>query len=268
MLKTAAGCFARLKELLKKSGLFPSFSARERLASRHLRGTGLEIGALHFPLRVPSHVTVKYVDIASREENIKAHTDVPGEQIVETDYLEDGFVLTSIPDQSQDFLIANHVLEHSSNPLQTLVNWSRVLREGGKLFITIPIAARCFDRERPLTTLEHLVQDYRLCLEVRSEEFSAANRSHFREWLSISDAEVLKTRGVDGPLSEAELVRRVDDMVAKSTEIHYHTFSAASYSDLLTYFVEHIDRKHRVLEIRKSRGGGEWLAILQKTSSN
>jgi len=267
MLNSAGKCFAGIKELLKRSGLFPSFSARERLAARHLRGEGLEIGALHFPLRVPSWVVVKYVDIASREENIRVHTDVPGAQIVETDYLEDGFLLAGIPDQSQDFVIANHVLEHADNPFQTLVNWSRVLRGGGKLFITVPIASRCFDRERPLTTLEHLINDFELCRDDRRGEFTDANRSHFREWLSISDLEVLKTRGVYGPLSEEEMVLRVEEMVEKSTEIHYHTFSEASYSAFMRYFVAHIDQSFRLLEIEKSRGGGEWLAILQKQSN-
>ena len=59
---------------------------------------------------------------------------------------------------------------------------------------------------------------------------------------------------------------RVEEMVEKSTEIHCHTFSEGSYGAFLRYFVAHIDRSFRILEIEKSRGGGEWLAILGKTA--
>ncbi|MCP6623602.1 class I SAM-dependent methyltransferase, partial [Klebsiella pneumoniae] len=78
-----------------------------------------------------------------REENIRKFPELDAASIVPTDYLEDGFTLASIPDCSQDFVIANHVLEHASNPLQVLSNWARVLRPGGTLFITVPIGSRC-----------------------------------------------------------------------------------------------------------------------------
>src|SRR5215212_7552941 len=37
-------------------------TVREDAARRYLRGSGVEVGALHLPLRVPRTVTVRYVD--------------------------------------------------------------------------------------------------------------------------------------------------------------------------------------------------------------
>lgn len=43
-------------------------AARREVASRYLNGSGLEIGALHQPLSVPSDVTVSYVDRMTVEQ--------------------------------------------------------------------------------------------------------------------------------------------------------------------------------------------------------
>lgn len=257
-----------LKDILKESGLLPSYKVRERLAARYLRGVGLEIGALHLPLKVPPGVTVKYVDLSSREQNIKKFPELIAKKIVETDYVENGFELFSIPDKSQNFVIANHVLEHASNPLQVLLNWGRTLTDNGKLFITIPLADKSFDKGRPLTSPAHLINDYKLCLEDRYEEFVELNREHYREWLSVSEPSIMAERGVNfHQLSEEDMVKRIEEMVGSSTEIHFHTFSDLSFAELLNNFVSNIVRNFQVLEIRKSRGGGECVALLGKLCS-
>jgi hypothetical protein len=37
-------------------------AVREDVALMYIRGTGIEIGALNYPLRVPASATVRYVD--------------------------------------------------------------------------------------------------------------------------------------------------------------------------------------------------------------
>jgi ubiquinone/menaquinone biosynthesis C-methylase UbiE len=40
-----------------------------------------------------------------------------------------------LADSSQDFVIANHLLEHLPDPIGALKEWYRVLRAGGTLFL-------------------------------------------------------------------------------------------------------------------------------------
>jgi SAM-dependent methyltransferase len=256
----------KVKNALKESGILPSFKVRERLAARYLRGEGLEIGALHLPLNAPGNVIVKYVDIATREENIRRFPELDAARIVPTDYLENGFELRTIPDASQDFVIANHVLEHADNPLQVLLNWDRVIKPQGILMVTVPMADRCFDKGRVETTLEHFVEDYRLNQKGETATFRARNREHFAEWQRTAALNVVKLRG-------GEVMQQDDESIAlqlgkmeqaEGIDIHYHTFSEASFRRLLDYFTAELDKTIRIMEMRKSRGGGEVVAIMKK----
>lgn len=256
---------SHVKDILNESGLLPSYKVREKLAARHLKGAGLEIGALHLPLKVPAGVSVKYVDLSSREENISRFPELNAERIVVTDYLENGFELSGIPDNSQDFIIANHVLEHASNPFQVLLNWGRILKGGGRVFVTVPLVEKCFDRGRALTPLAHFDNDYRLCREGKFEEFTRCNSLHYREWLTISEPNIMSDRGLDSqPLPEGDMDKRIIELLDSSAEIHFHTFSEVSFAAFLNHFALHIDNSFELLEITKSRGGGECVAILGK----
>ena len=39
--------------------------------------------------------------------------------------------MSALPDESLDFLIASHVIEHTPNPIQAMINAHRKLRHGG-----------------------------------------------------------------------------------------------------------------------------------------
>ena len=120
----------------------------------------MEIGALHKPVKIRDSATVKYVDYKTLEENRKRSPELAGEEIVQTDVVDDGFVLEKIPNSSVDFIVANHALEHSPDPYGTLLTWKDKIAVGGILFVAVPIADRCYDRGRPITTLKHLLEDH------------------------------------------------------------------------------------------------------------
>src|ERR1700730_14947696 len=132
---------------------------REVLASFYLSGNGIEVGALHQPLKVPSHSKVQYVDLKMPEDLQKFYVGVTDIKV--PDILTDGEKLTVIDDESQDFVIANHFIEHCQNPIGTIENFLRVLRPKGILFLTIPDKRFTFDVRRPPTKFEHLLRDYR-----------------------------------------------------------------------------------------------------------
>jgi SAM-dependent methyltransferase len=257
---------AGLKNAIKKSGLLPSFTVREKLAAEYLHGAGLEIGALHFPLKVPRGVVVKYVDYATREENAGKFPELVAADIVETDYIENGFELASLPAGSQDFIIANHVLEHAENPIRVLLNWGRLLRPEGILMVTVPVAERCFDKGRPQTTLDHLKEDHRQAETGELSLLRERNREHFVEFLEISVPNDLRHKGSRVPeLSESARAERIEELIASErADMHFHTFSIESYRKFVEYFVACCATDFSVREVRRSRGGAEVVAILRK----
>ena len=61
-----------------------------------------------------------------------------------------------LPDESQDFVISSHVLEHFPDPIKALKEWHRVIRRGGYIFMIVPHKERTFDKENRRTTLKEL----------------------------------------------------------------------------------------------------------------
>ena len=44
-----------------------------------------------------------------------------------------------LPDKSVDFIVANAILEHIPGEMQAIEEWKRILKPGGKMFITVPL---------------------------------------------------------------------------------------------------------------------------------
>jgi SAM-dependent methyltransferase len=53
-----------------------------------------------------------------------------------------------------------HVVEHRANPWgRPLAEWRRVVRPGGYVLLIVPHRDGTFDHRRPVTSLEHLLED-------------------------------------------------------------------------------------------------------------
>jgi SAM-dependent methyltransferase len=68
--------------------------------------------------------------------------------------------LRSVPSDHYELVLSSHVLEHSSNPLRALAEWTRVLEPQGILVLVVPHKQGTFDHRRPVTTLAHLIEDW------------------------------------------------------------------------------------------------------------
>ena len=64
------------------------------------------------------------------------------------------------PEESQDFIVANHFLEHCEDPIRTIETHLGKLKPGGVLFYAVPDKRYTFDFRRPVTPLEHMVADH------------------------------------------------------------------------------------------------------------
>jgi SAM-dependent methyltransferase len=116
------------------------------LLKRYCAGTGAEIGAGKTPYCDPTRTT--FVD---KFENNKDAT-------VGADIIADA---SSIPvgDAVFDYVFSAHVLEHMQNTIAVLNEWLRILKPGGIMFTMLPHAERTLDRFRPITSLEHHLDD-------------------------------------------------------------------------------------------------------------
>lgn len=188
---------------------------RKILADAFLVGEGIEIGALHHPLRVRRSVQVHYVDRKTVAELRREYPELAKENLVPVDIIDDGEKLATFEDRSQDFIIANHFIEHTEDPIGTIKNFLRVLRPGGILYMAVPDKRYTFDVERPLTSLDHLTRDH-------TEGPEGSRESHFREWAKIV---ALKT----GDALEREVQRLMDEKYS----IHFHVWTASTLLEFL-----------------------------------
>ena len=83
----------------------------------------------------------------------------PAGQQLGIQYLREAGCLLGLADDSYDVVLSSHTLEHLANPLPALREWRRVCRPGGHLLLVLPHRDGTFDRRRPITTLDHLLQD-------------------------------------------------------------------------------------------------------------
>ena len=149
--------------------------ARAAFAASYLSGEGIEIGALHQPLAVPPQAHVRYVDRMTSPDLRREYPELAGWDLTEVDIVDDGEKLTTIAADSQDFIIANHFLEHTEDPVGTIETHLTKLKPGGVLFYAVPDKRFTFDFRREPTPIEHMIADH--------EEGPERSRAqHYREW--------------------------------------------------------------------------------------
>lgn len=123
------------------------------LAHKLLDGKrGIEIGpSAHNPFNLCT-VNVGHDTAGSVYE--KEERDLCGE-VARIHFVCDAWDLP-FKDNTCDFVLASHVLEHCYDVIGTINEWLRVVKPGGLVFIIFPHKDRMFDKDRPRTTLAEL----------------------------------------------------------------------------------------------------------------
>lgn len=158
------------------------------LALEWCRGKGLELGAAaHNPFGLSGALNVapwsededhpdrRDFEFYAREQvklcGYFAAVDIAGE----ADQLP-------VDDKSQDYLLGSHVAEHLPNLVAAFVEWNRVLKPGGIVFLVLPLRdALEEDRVRPLTPLRHFVGDWKAnaTVETHRTDCPGGRRGHY-----------------------------------------------------------------------------------------
>jgi len=119
-------------------------------------------------------------------------------------------------DKKYDFIVTSHVIEHIANPIKAIKNWSdSLLNENGYILSIIPHYSFCFDRKRPLTTIEHLISDY-------ENDIGEDDKTHIEEQKTLHD-------WTKGGHPDFYKLCEIND---KTRVVHHHTFSPETVESL------------------------------------
>ena len=204
---------SKVRRFLK---IFVTHLDRESIARIYIKGKGIEIGALHSPLRLSKSAKVQYLDRMLIPELRKQYPELNSKNLVPIDIIDDGEKLSKIADATQDFVIANHFLEHCQNPIGAIENMLRVLKKDGILYFSIPDKRYSFDKDRPVTSIDHLLRDY-------SDGTDCSKRQHFEEWA--------KYVGMIKDANERE--KQVRSLMHSDYSIHYHAWTQTEIIELI-----------------------------------
>ena len=126
-------------------------------------------------------------------------------------YLREATRLTGLPDAAYDFVLSSHCLEHVANPLAALREWWRVTCVGGHLILILPDPPSTFDHRRPVTSLDHLLEDF-------THSTTESDLTHLPEILNLHD---LTRDPAAGSLDKFK-ARGLNN--AESRCLHHHVF--------------------------------------------
>lgn len=223
---------------------------RRRLAV-WLEGEGIEIGALHRPLRVPPRAHVRYVDRMSETELRKHYPELGEQKFAPVSIIGSAYDLSQVPEGSLDFVIANHLVEHLDYPIKGLKEFARVLRPGGVLYMALPDARVGIDQGRPLTPLEHLLEEHRSGADV-------TRRQHYLDWVVLSEKQL------------ADPEKRADWLMEMDYSIHFHVWRPDTFLDFLMAAKREVNLPLNVVAFAPPEfvGDDEFILVLVKGSGD
>ena len=194
--------------------------ARELLVSG-LVGTGLEIGPGSNPMPIPLGCEVIYGDVFSGEV-LKANTydGQDSRDMIEPHIIGTFESLGMFADRSLDFVVACHVIEHTANPIRAIVEGVRKLRKGGSLALVVPDIEKTFDRDRPVTTLEHIVADF-------VDPSRERDKENFQEFYKLAF-----------PTAPDDYESVWTSKWEKQFPIHFHTWNFESFGRMIAWIQE------------------------------
>lgn len=136
-------------------------------------------------------------------------------------FINDGTDLLILSDKSYDFVLSSNCLEHIANPIKALNEWRRILKISGIFILVLPNKKSNFDHKRPITSYEHLIEDYK-------NNISENDLSHFDEIIALHDLTL------DPPAGDFDnfYKRSLDNY--KNRAFHHHVFDLA----LMTRMIE------------------------------
>ncbi|RJP20405.1 MAG: class I SAM-dependent methyltransferase [Candidatus Abyssobacteria bacterium SURF_5] len=186
--------------------------------NKWLRGRGIEIGAHDLPIE---GIRPIYVDRFFEFAHAKCLVDA----------ISDASILP-FKDDSLDYIASSHLLEHLANPIRALVEWNRIVRAGGIVYLVVPDRRFTFDRFRERTPLSHLISDF-------ERATTDCDPTHIDDFVTRADFQQMRPdlRSADIPRAREEYRRSCENDIraGRPINIHFHVFEKEDVVDLMEY---------------------------------
>ena len=253
-------------------------NTKERISRKYLKGNGIEFGPLHNPLPVDSsNALVKYADRLTKLEALILFPELKDieESIIEPDLIVDFNTdeLSSLKTHNFDFIIANHFIEHLVNPIRFLEDVSHIMKPGSLFFLTVPDKDFTFDKQRVLTTNEHLWNDYlnkenEICNEhlkdfLLHKEAVSSPHPAVVEYFKKNKLPLSYYNGNKLPLNPFKRKRLYD--FHRERSIHVHVWNKNSFDQFLNWINGKLKLGFEILDTHTAAEvEGEILYLLKK----
>jgi SAM-dependent methyltransferase len=138
-------------------------------------------------------------------------------------YVKDAVDLCGIDNEKYDFVLSSHAIEHIANPLKAINEWLRILKTDGLLLLIVPDKERTFDHLRSVTSLQHLIEDYK-------KSITEDDLSHLQEILALHDLELDPAAGDFSSFQQRSIKNH------ENRCLHHHVFDYKLITQVVRYF--------------------------------
>ncbi|MGH8208374.1 MAG: methyltransferase domain-containing protein [Steroidobacteraceae bacterium] len=137
-------------------------------------------------------------------------------------FVAEASALGFLADNSYDFLLSSHMLEHSANPLRAVYEWQRVLKPGGVFFLVLPHKDGTFDHRRPVTPLAHMIEDF-------ERGTGEDDLTHLPEILELHDL------SLDPGITSLDGFKARSEKNLENRALHQHVFDTRTAVELVDH---------------------------------
>lgn len=185
------------KKFDMKNHYFPP----SQLADQYLRGLkGLEVGASAHNSYYLDTINVDFTNeftVYKQEEVNMCGKYAPVDIVADAKEIP-------VDNESFDFVISSHMLEHHWDPISVVIEWARIAKQ--YIFITVPRKDLTFDKDKPVTPVHDLVRRYtgaleKLQTEIADDHWSIWDVNEFRNFVgymcALCNLEVVAFQEID-----------------------------------------------------------------------
>jgi SAM-dependent methyltransferase len=180
------------------------------------QGIGVEVGAGSRPFPIPDGARVTLGDILTSdqlEEYFKTKVSKNVYLDIET--------MNGVENESLDFIVAAHVIEHVFNPIGAIDVSLQKLKKGGVLVLCVPDMRFTFDHKRTPTDFTHLMADY---LDGGESTKLDSYLEHVRFVHPVLVGE---------HIIEEKVLEEAKKIMAANLDIHVHCWTLFSFLEML-----------------------------------
>ena len=237
---TRLGLYFIIRALIKTL----TYNRKTWLGFKYLKGQGIEIGALNAPLVTLPWIKVDYLDRLTVPQLRRQYPELGNYPLVPVDILDDGESLKTIKNNSRDFIIAHHFLEHCQDPIGTINHQLKALKKSGILYLAIPDCRFNVDAGIPPTTLNHLINDHQ-------KTPKNSYRHHIYNWAFFVDKK-----------QNRALSNHINRLIKINYSIHFHQWTEKELKEFFAYLQRNLKTPFTLKEFIFNKK--EYLVVIQK----